>query len=440
MLTLRVRERSRDLTDTSFSWTFAQDNNNPSAHTSYTQIGRNLREFDIRKITDYCDSLPYKARSKDQAKLGYKFVSHTKDIRRTINGISGNVYGPGCSSFYSYPPGYVKYTEGAFLTNSVLNCPENIFAHKTKDSLHSLLLYREEMDYSSSDWRDAAFTVTPTIEKFIPGTNIIEFITSFKSTLTLLPDIIALARSLPGNFSIAKLSSGHLQYNFGLMPLLSDIDVLVNMGKRIEAFIADWNLMAQQRQILNYHADLGRKEFVEKNDIPISSRTSSFTIGKCTWRYSGVKTGVLSFYIRPLPIRASFWSIVKRLLGLDNIVSSAWASVPFSWLIDYFVDIESKLRYIEGTLDNLLLFENISAGFSEKIDIFGEEHAYILLCNTERTNTAVSAYWNKTYRRTPIPPSSVAYMLTLPPDSDFTLPSGMQWSYIIAVALQRLYK
>lgn len=163
--------------------------------------------------------------------------------------------------------------------------------------------------------------------------------------------VINHARKLkpPGGFgSTRDVANGYLQYKYGWKPLLSDvynaanesIRVVVNKLEKVQASAR----IPEGRKYVRKYASYG-----SSTNVPIDRTVSEGS-------FSGCKVGV-SLEIPPDAFRLDRWTSV-------NPVSIAWELVPYSFVVDWFLDIGSYLRNIETAL---LLGARFRSGYVSEI-------------------------------------------------------------------------
>lgn len=154
---------------------------------------------------------------------------------------------------------------------------------------------------------------------------------------------------------ISYLGNSYLMYRFGWMSFYNDIRTLSNITRRIESRVREFNSMAE-------HGDLRRRVdiySVKSQEVATNQlwhSTYGITIrGDATYYYSYKVWG--SVHWRPLPDYPmpvddiGRWNLaVKSAFDLGEVdPETMWNLIPWSWLIDYFVDLGSYLETLEYT-------------------------------------------------------------------------------------------
>jgi hypothetical protein len=124
------------------------------------------------------------------------------------------------------------------------------------------------------------------------------------------------------------LADTWLEFHYGWQPLLSDIHGTV------ETLVDNWNAN-QLHLIVKVHKTVKLKQF----ESHITNVTSNVAASYATQKYSGT--------IRYNVTAPS--NHLKEQLGLLNPVSLAWNLLPYSFVADWFLDINSSLNQCSAT-------------------------------------------------------------------------------------------
>lgn len=167
-------------------------------------------------------------------------------------------------------------------------------------------------------------------------------------------DIASLFKVAARSFS-ELVGSSYLQYRFGILQFVQDLNTLSSITKAIEARV-------KELSSLNQHGGLRRNvklaEFpyttVQKDKVIWSTfgffvqadlyNSRRYTIrGSVRWRW---KDGVTV----SLTKLEAFNEAVKAVFDLGELdASTLWNAIPWTWLVDYFVDVNSWLQANENT-------------------------------------------------------------------------------------------
>jgi hypothetical protein len=196
----------------------------------------------------------------------------------------------------------------------------------------------------------------PKPEEFFPPVNIITIIMELKESLLYLHQLkkvidafIKVSRSKANMLDAA--ANAYLFEVFGTLPMFSDIIRLLAMLNHLDDFLQSFGRDSRTVHIHRRFAVSEPEPFDYKSSDPqhidyvngsFSSRV--FTSAKTTYNCLLPK-GIFTLVYRELPVTnpLAYW---KRLLGLDHIWSGIWDGLPFSWLIDYFINIGKVLESV----------------------------------------------------------------------------------------------
>lgn len=157
------------------------------------------------------------------------------------------------------------------------------------------------------------------------------------------------ARSFAGLFGGA-----YLNWRFGYMTMLQDIKTLATITKAIEARVHEFNDLISK-------GGSRRRVFLSRRSTSQSWRTDMISNSYGSWGgpvKANYRTKVWgSVHWRPkrdklLEVQAltDFNSAVQHVLDLDSPdPSTVWEAIPFSWLIDYFINLGDVLKAVENT-------------------------------------------------------------------------------------------
>lgn len=167
----------------------------------------------------------------------------------------------------------------------------------------------------------------------------------------------------------SRYSGLFLAYSFGIAPLISDMRKVKNSLRTLRSEIAKAK-NSEGRLVSIHRNDRGTLSYHDNNDVDLG--TQYIDSGWAQWKIS-TKTCKRTCTVRGYRSR-KFSS--KRLSELDYLLSRfgatgptalAWELIPFSFVVDWFVD----LRNITDRLDNLLTGSSkriIDVCVSEKLE------------------------------------------------------------------------
>jgi hypothetical protein len=164
-------------------------------------------------------------------------------------------------------------------------------------------------------------------------------------------------------------AGGWLTWNWGVVPLVNDLNDLNGLMLKVDAAIDKWNDFAAAGKVMNFHRTIRSHEDGTSTDnlstfnsfIYCSDRLQ--TLGDFKYK------AVMSLYVKPILVEgADRFRLKLRSLGLDKPFSGIWEAVPFSWLIDYVTNIGDMISAIEETAKKLFRYEIVDFGYSTKMN------------------------------------------------------------------------
>lgn len=247
--------------------------------------------------------------------------------------------------------------------------------------------------------------------------NVLNSILEFRD-VKRLPDLL---RKWHGNSH--DLSDKFLGTNFGLIPFFSDImsiiDRVSNSGKAVDK----WNSMASRSKILNAHANLPPPSLVtshpnfvgyekgkarlEKKGVTIHIAQNDFSAytpdngsQDMIVNITQEITSIGHVYFIPLHIE-DINEIKRHLWGVDRPLTALWNAVPYSFVIDWIMNIGNLIQTFEEG-NPLLKMKIVSAGYTVKV---------VTHCSLATTfggfDTGTIICKDVHYERVPLSPSSI---------------------------------
>lgn len=153
------------------------------------------------------------------------------------------------------------------------------------------------------------------------------------------------------------IGGNYLNYKFGWKAFVADIKTLASITRSIESRVREF-------ESLHRKGDLRRKLVLDTNNsggsasnllvqstwgtqvrVQADARASIKFTGSVRWRY---KDGL----IPDSSLLKGFNKAVQTVLDLEELDgTTAWGLVPFSWLVDYFINISDFLQGSEGYVE-----------------------------------------------------------------------------------------
>jgi hypothetical protein len=204
-------------------------------------------------------------------------------------------------------------------------------------------------------WASIEGTTAELTAKLLADTNPFKYEVSVPIMVAELVEAGSLLKLASNNF-ISLIGSAHLNWVFGWKPTIGDIKDLASITVTIENKIKEFNKLlekggSRRRKFLNNGSDSGPEYVFPTHSIS----------GLGTW-YGTVNTTFTSKVwgsVRWVPNRTSpidlklltnFNEALKIVLDLRvPDASTIWEAIPFSWLVDYFVNVGDALQAIEDT-------------------------------------------------------------------------------------------
>jgi len=166
-------------------------------------------------------------------------------------------------------------------------------------------------------------------------------------------DITSMFKLVARSFS-DLLGGSYLSYRFGLPQFIQDIKTLSNITRAIESRMKEYNSLNLHGG-LRRNVHLGGASYQSGGNKTIWSTYGHFVTadwtsvrkyevrGSVRWRW---KDGVTI----SLTKLEAFNEAVKAVFDLEELDGSTiWNAIPWTWLVDYFVDVNSWLSANENT-------------------------------------------------------------------------------------------
>jgi len=148
---------------------------------------------------------------------------------------------------------------------------------------------------------------------------------------------------------LANVANANLNYQFGWKPTIGDISAMVNAVRTLQQKLRDWERSVGQLK--------KRQLTVSNNTIGKTGSAAVSSWGTVTWSVSFTQKVTAHIVFRPLPLKA-YTDLEKLLRGtLDSLgfelnPKILWDAVPFSFVVDWFVNIGQYLeRFKSDTLE-----------------------------------------------------------------------------------------
>ncbi len=389
-----VEERTRSRSDISIgnAWTLRSHNmylsGTETSVTTYTGVDDPQSVIEV--ITDtHCvpdeSTEAQKLCSKKARRHSFNPVSHVK------------------TTFYPAPPLKVDVD---FLYNNNLNrkwWEGTLYGGSNEMDIFLNRVNFSNGDISAIELSNAIRELKPSVEKFLPNTNVYEILGDLKKMRGLLH-----AFTVDHRDSLAQtFAKKHLEYNFGFKPLLNDLMAIYTIQETVDAIINRWNSFARAGKVMDFHGTIKSGEVAEdweviNYDYPETSDIRAF--GR-KYKMSFNHRSLVHVYIKPFVIPESKkMSVILKALGVDKPLAGLWELIPFSWAVDYFVNVGEMISQFEKGLDDMFQFEVVSAGYSRRLTLTGySKHYREFGTNRATLPTEWSEHIHSEYVRVPLP-------------------------------------
>jgi hypothetical protein len=224
--------------------------------------------------------------------------------------------------------------------------------------------------YAPQNWSGAQYVTAPpssdinwwkakalaALNPYRPEVDLPLFLFEFREFPRMLRD---LGRVLSGGIKPKDAPGGYLAYNFGWAPLLGDLQKLINLGESLQRTRKRLQDAANGRRI---RRSLGT---IHSPGLPwvytfVTGQYGSYQL--LVTRDDSIKGWCTAkVYLNdPLPDGPGLdWEVLRTTLNLRVSASTIWESIPWSFLIDYFVNIgdlvEARQGYNRWRFSNMFL-------------------------------------------------------------------------------------
>lgn len=204
-------------------------------------------------------------------------------------------------------------------------------------------------DWSSIEGDTAGLTA-----KLLADTNPFRYEVSVPIMISEFLEAGSLLRLASNNF-ISLIGSQHLNYVFGWKPLMQDIRTLASITKAVESRIRDFNALLEKGGITR------RKHLASGGKSNSESEVSIYSTGLGEWKgmaqtsWRSKVWGTVRWVpdrLEPVDIKLLTEFNQALLVALDLTepdLPTIWEATPWTWLIDYFVNVGDVLQAIESS-------------------------------------------------------------------------------------------
>jgi hypothetical protein len=195
---------------------------------------------------------------------------------------------------------------------------------------------------------DPTYWVTKALANMNPSRPTVDlplFLFEFKDFPRMLRD---LGRILKRDLNPATVPNGYLAYQFGWAPLVSDVMKLLNLQQSIEErkrYLKRLERGARVKRTL-FSGELSRTREIDGYTLAGVTADVDITEHLKVWFSANAK---LKISLESADLNNDS-TIRKILLGAQPSGSTLWNMVPWSWLIDYFINVGDTIEAQRGWL------------------------------------------------------------------------------------------
>jgi hypothetical protein len=209
-------------------------------------------------------------------------------------------------------------------------------------------------DLPPGGWSSIEGTDEELVAKLLANTNPFRYEVSVPVMIAELVEAASLLKLASNNF-LSLLGSQHLNWEFGWKPTIEDIRTLSTITIAIEKRIREFNSLLKKGGLRRKVYLASGSKSAEQGWTALYSNgwTSAWSKPSTSWK-SQVWGSVRWKPNRDSPIDittlASFNEACKIVLDLRvPDASTIWEAIPFSWLVDYFLNVGDALQAVEDT-------------------------------------------------------------------------------------------
>lgn len=220
------------------------------------------------------------------------------------------------------------------------------------------------------------------------------------------------------------LASRYLQFTFGIEPLVSDIEATYTVMCEEMTERVYINASVKDNSLSTVNSELGYcNNYVLVN---IEKTTTNKIRSKCRGAVDIVK---------PANPNSLEGSAVRMGVTLREVVPALWEATPYSFLVDYFVNVSHLLTtalYADAkfTYANQSTVADIRVTYATKGFRQGSTSGKLMEANIPRTSVVLKRF---SFVREQVKPSNASIRFSIPP-------LGRKWLNMVALAVGRLPK
>lgn len=317
-----------------------------------------------------------------------------KDFRKTFK----NVVHTKSSSSYSCSPGDITYSWWLYTTSGQNDAIWLAAWHESSSVYNWIKNPISRFTFVPYEWPSSA-EIAGAFSRLQPDNELLEDSFSLANFMIELKDLRALAGLgsviNDANFDVGSSNllttnqaessaSDFLGVNFGVLPVIGDIKKALVLMDKLEGYLDRWNEFAKSATVLDFHTTIYNRSTSESSSGSESYQYVDYDI---THQAHTTRKAKAHLYVVPRPVPdAERFKVKYKALGLDNLTGIVWEAIPFSWAIDYFLNIQEWVEQFRG-IDSLLKFDIVSSGIS----VLNKNEAYSSAVPTGTSHTIGTA-------------------------------------------------
>jgi len=351
----RIRSQTYREPSGSYKWV-SQD----ALHITAGGIDSTTTESGSQVCTDFTSARPYPDHTLD--------ITHKRVRQTRYNASSATFYG----SARVWKGSLTGWRPGPFGSSNYPSLPSPAWSYYTTKALKNM-------------------------NPNVPVVDVPVFLFELKDFPRMLKD---LGRVLARKVRPSDVPGGYLAYRFGWRPLFQDLATLLNLADSIDRR-KKLLLAAQSKGGTRIQRKIGSDQ-ITLADTNFSTSRQGAVIGTGTIRYSGQSEYwyTARLYLKtPLTGDSLDTAVFRAVLGLNLSAASIWEALPWSWLVDYFINIGDFLDANRGFIKfqrkklNLMCHQQVKGVCSSSYvnpGVFSDDGTVSLWSKGRRLPTLVS--------------------------------------------------
>lgn len=182
------------------------------------------------------------------------------------------------------------------------------------------------------------------------GFNIYTMILELTESVTIVSAGVEALAAFAAKGLATGASNTWLWANWGAIPLANDLVALIDLISNLNDRIQNWNNSVRDYKTVK-SVDLGLHSKSPMDDYILTSMVGQYVDPHTISGRQNISTKaklILSLHYKTRPISDALASkIWMDRIGLSHPLSGVWEGVPFSWLVDYFVNVGEFLQSLE---------------------------------------------------------------------------------------------